>query len=141
MRNASSRNPWIRRALLAGVVYFVVGYGSAAFDPSVSDQARFAWRLAAWAVSVAVFAVHIGYEYFWLRNSPRSTAFHAATAVAFGAVGLAIAATVHAWLVPTTTPLMRFLLAWVIWPAVTALPAFIVAYVGVALLEWIRSYV
>jgi hypothetical protein len=141
MRNASSRKPWVRSALLAGVVYFVVGYGSAAFDPSVSDQNRFTWRLAAWVVSAIVFAAHIGHEHFWLGNSPRSTAFHAATAVAIGAVGLAMAATIHALLVPSTTPFVRFLLAWIIWPAATALPAFLVAYVAVALLEWFRSHV
>jgi len=127
--------------LLAGAVYFIVSYGSAAFDPSVSNSERFAWRLAAWVVCAAVFAIHIGYEHFLLGNSPRSTAFHAATAIAIGAVGLAIAATVHALLAPSTTPFVRFLFAWVIWPAVTALPAFLVAYVAVAVLEWIRSHV
>ncbi len=68
MMDASSRKPWVRAAILAGVVYVVVGYGSAALDPSVPDRARFVWRLAAWAVSAAVFAAHIGYEHFRLAS-------------------------------------------------------------------------
>ena len=141
MRNALNRKPWVRGTLLAGLMYFVAGYGSAALDPSVPDHFRFAWRLAAWTVSAIVFAIHIGYEYFWLGNSPRSTALHTATAVAIGAVGIAIAATIHALLAPSTTPFARYLLAWVVWPAATALPAFLVAYVVVVVLAWFRSHV
>src|SRR5262249_56036550 len=78
MMDASSRKPWVRAVIFAGVVYVVVGYGSAALDPSVPDRARFGWRLAAWAVSVAVFAAHIGYEHFRLGDSPRALALHSA---------------------------------------------------------------
>src|SRR5690349_5011686 len=87
--NASSRKAWVRAAILAGVVYFVVGYGSAALDPSVPDRARFVWRLSAWAISAAVFAAHIGYQHFRLADSPRAIALHSAAAVALGAFLLA----------------------------------------------------
>ena len=134
MMDASSRKPWVRAAILAGVVYFVVGYGSAALDPSVPDRARFAWRLAAWAVSAAVFAAHISYEHFRLGDSPRAIALHSAAAVALGAFLLAAAATVHAATATSHAPYGRFLLALVLWPIITALPAFLVALVAGALL-------
>src|SRR5262245_53025910 len=134
MMEASRHQPWVRAALLAGVAYFVVGYGSAALDPSVPDRARFAWRLAAWAVSAAVFAAHIGYEHFGLGDSPRAIALHAAAAVALGAFLLAAAATLHAATVAAHAPYWQFLLALVLWPTITALPAFLVALVAGAVL-------
>jgi hypothetical protein len=132
--DASSLKPWFRATILAGVVYFVVGYGSAALDPSVSDRARFVWRLAAWALSAAVFAAHIGYEHFRLGDSPRAIALHSAAAVALGAFLLAAAATVHAATATSHAPFWRFLLALVLWPIITALPAFLVALVAGAVL-------
>jgi hypothetical protein len=131
--NALRRQPWFLTALLVGVVYFLVGE---LFALPTNDVR--AWRLAAWLVSAVVYTAHLGYEYFGLGNSPRSTAVHAATAVAVGAFALAVAATVHSWLVPSTTPSVQFLLALVVWPAVTALPAFLVAYVAVAVLARLR---
>jgi len=131
---ASGRKSWVRAVILVGVVYFVVGFVFAALaNPSVSDQVR-VWRLAAWVTSAAVFAVHIGYEHFRLGNSPRATALHAAMAVAVGAFLLAIAATVHKSMVVSHAPYSRFLLALVVWPIVTALPAFLVAFVAGAVL-------
>jgi len=134
MRDASSRKPWVRAAILAGIVYFLVGYGSAALAPPVSDRARFVWRLAAWAASAAVFAAHIGYQHFGLRSSPRAIALHSAAAVAFGAFLLAAAATIHAATAASHTPYWQFLLALVLWPIITAVPAFLVALVTGAVL-------
>src|SRR5262249_21672784 len=122
MMDASSRKPWVRAVIFTGVVYVVVGYGSAALDPSVPDRARFGWRLAAWAVSVAVFAAHIGYEHFRLGDSPRALALHSAAAVALGAFMLAAAAMVHAATAASHAPYWQFLLALVLWPIITALP-------------------
>ncbi|HLR04704.1 MAG TPA: hypothetical protein VK117_02760 [Pyrinomonadaceae bacterium] len=52
--DASGHKPWIRVAILVGVVYFVVGAGFAALaNPSGSDQVRW-WRLAAWVASAVV---------------------------------------------------------------------------------------
>lgn len=135
MVNASNRRSWIRTVILIGVVYFVVGmvFGELA-KPAVSDQVRFMWRLAAWVISAAVFATHIGYEHFQRDSSFGATALHAAMAVAFGALLLAVAATVHAVMVPIHAPYWRYLLALVLWPIVTALPAFLVALAAAAVL-------
>lgn len=119
---------WIRVAILVGVVYFVVGVAFAELAKSVvSDHVRFNWRLAAWIASGAVFAIHIGYEHFRLRSSPRTTALHAAMAVALGAFLLAIAALAHTLVVPTHAPYWLYFLALVLWPLFTALPAFLAA--------------
>ena len=140
MVDASGHKPWIRVAILVGVVYFVVGFGFAALaNPSVSDQVRVRWRLAAWVASAAVYAAHIGYEHFRLNNSPRSTALHAGMAVALGALLLAVAATVHKVMVPSHTPSWRFLLALVLWPMITALPAFLVALAAAAVLAGLST--
>ena len=125
----SRHQHWFLTALLVGVVYFLIGRLFAL----PTDHLR-AWRLAAWVASAAVYAAQLVYEYFRLGNSPRSTALHAATAVAVGGFGLALAATVHSWLVPSTTPPAQFLLALIVWPAATEIPAFLVAYVAVAVL-------
>lgn len=129
MMDASGRKPWIRAALLVGVLYFVVGRVFALPSGHVS-----AWRLAAWVVSGAVYASHIGYEHFRLNNSPRATALHAAIAVALGAFLLAVAATIHAVTAPSHAPYWRYLLALVLWPIITALPACLVALVAAEVL-------
>src|SRR5918911_4368632 len=108
--NALGRQAWLGTAILIGVLYCVIGVVFAL----PSNQVR-VWRLAAWVVSAAVYAVHIGYEQFRLGNSPRATALHAALAVAVGAFLLAVAATVHAGTVPSHAPYRRYLLALVVW--------------------------
>jgi hypothetical protein len=129
MVDASGRKLWIRAVLLVGVMYFLIGRGFAL----PADHVQF-WRLAAWVASAAVAAAHICYEHFRLNNSPRATALHAAVAVALGAFLLAVAATVHAAMVPSHAPYWRYLLALVLWPIITALPAFLVALALAALL-------
>ena len=125
----SRRQPWIRAALLVGVVYFVIGRVFAA--PSANLRL---WRLAAWMLSALAYAAHIWYEHFRLRNSTRSTASHVALAVAIGAIGLALAGMMHS--VSTTSALRpAWLLALVLWPAVTAVPAFLGALVAAAALS------
>jgi hypothetical protein len=109
--------------ILIGVLYSVIGIVFAL----PSSQVRM-WRLAAWAISAALYGVHTGYEHFRLRNSPPTTALHAALAVAVGAFGLAIAANVHEVLVAPSYR-RRLAIALVAWPVLTALPAFIVALV------------
>jgi hypothetical protein len=122
--HGSSNQRWAGVALLAGVTYFVVGRVFAL--PANHVQA---WRLAAWMVSGVVFAAHIGYEHFTLRNSPRLGAWHTSTAVAIGAMALAIAGMVHSLSVaPTIRP--AWLLALVLWPAITGIPAFLAALVA-----------
>ena len=132
--DASDRQPWFRWALLVGVLYAIVGivFGALA-NPSVTHQAVVMWRLAAWVVSAAVYAAHIGYEHFRLGNSPPSTALHVAVAAAVGAFGLAVAATVHSlWTASGNPHLLR--IALVVWPVITGIPAFLVALAVTAVL-------
>jgi hypothetical protein len=133
--DASDHKPWLRAVILFGVGYFVVGWAFAVLaNPVVSDQLRFRWRLAAWVVSAVMFTAHIGYDHFRLRNSPRATALHAALAVALGALLLAVNATVQALVVASAAPYWRYLLALVLWPLFTAIPAFLGALAAAALL-------
>jgi hypothetical protein len=115
-------------ALLVGAFYFLIGKLFALPGEHVR-----AWRLAAWLVSAVAYAAHIGYEHFRLRNSPRVTASHVALAVAIGAMALAFAGLMRSLSrVPTIRPV--WFLALVIWPAATALPAFLGALVAAWLL-------
>lgn len=132
--DASRSRPWVRAALFVGVVYGVIGRVFAV--PATHVRV---WRLAAWLTSGAVFAAHIGYEHFRMRNSPRVIALHTALAVAIGAMALAVAGMIHSL---STTSAIRpaWLLALVLWPAFTAVPAFLVALVvGVVLARLSRS--
>jgi len=126
---------WFAWALLAGTVYLIIGVGFAPLAiPSV-----FFWRLAAWVVSGVVYAAHIGYEHFRLRNSPRTAALHVALGTAVGAFGLAATATVRSLL--TGTGNLRLLcLALLIWPAITGIPAFVIALTVSSLLARLPRY-
>ena len=122
--SAPGQKSWFIWAVLIGVLYSVIGIVLAL----PSSQVRM-WRLAAWAMSAALYAVHIGYEHFRLRNSPPATALHTALAVAIGAFGLAAAANLHeVFFAPSYR--RRLALALVAWPILTSLPAFIVALVS-----------
>ena len=113
--------------MLIGIVYLVVGI----------TFGELGWRLAAWLVSTVAFAVHIGYEHFRLGNSPRWTALHASAAAALGAFGLAVAANVHELLANPGNHRSLLLLALVLWPILTAVPAFVVALAAAAgLARW-----
>src|SRR5256885_3643685 len=112
--------------VFVGLVYWVGGvvFGGLAGDAG-SNEARVAWRLAAWVVSAAAFASHIGYELTRLRSSPTKTALRASLAAALGAFGLAVAAWIHGQSAGQHFP------AWAlaVWPAIVVLPAFVVAFV------------
>ena len=127
----SGRRLWVRAMILVAVAYVAIGIVFAALAAD-ANHVRL-WRLAAWLASAAVAAVHIGYEHYRLRSSPRPTALHAAGAVALGAFGLALAANVH-WLVAGTPGQRPPLLALPVWPVITALPAFLAALAVAAVL-------
>jgi uncharacterized membrane protein YhaH (DUF805 family) len=92
----SSSQRWLTTAILIGLLYFAVGIAFGALaGTAASAQTQFFWRLSAFIVSALVFAVHIAYEHFRLRNRPRSTAWHAAMAVACGGFALALMANIH----------------------------------------------
>jgi len=109
--------------MVLGVVYAFVGIVFAV----PTDHVK-VWRLAAWVVSAMAYASHFCYERFRLRNSPRSAALHVASAVAFGAFGLAVGANIHSLSLGSTNEHRRhLLLALGLWPVITAMPAFLVA--------------
>jgi len=124
------RHRWFRVALLAGITYFVIGR-LFAWPTSYVQM----WRLAAWVASAVLYTMHVWYEYFRTGSSSRSTALHVAVAVAIGAFLLAVAGMLHA---VTSASGMRatWLLALVVWPAVTAVPALCLGIVAVGLFEW-----
>lgn len=126
---------WVGRSIAVGVGYAAIGVLFAL--PSTHGQF---WRLAAWAMSAIVYAAHIGYERFKLRTSSGATALHVAIAVAVGAFGLAVAATVHSWIVPPTYHRSRFLLALVLWPILTGVPAYLVALAVSAVLDHLPGH-
>jgi hypothetical protein len=110
--------------ILVGVAYGLIGI----VFPALADAKHVRlWRLAAWLVSAAVYAAHIGYEHYRLDSAPRATALHVAGAAALGAFALALAANVHALFAATHPQQSRLLLALVAFPVITALPAFLVA--------------
>lgn len=127
--DSAYRRRWIRAALLAGAIYLLIGRLFA--QPSENVRA---WRLAAWLLGGVVFAIHIWYEHFRLRSSHRVTALHVAAAVAIGAFGLAVAGMMHSLSAVSTIRPVWFL-ALLLWPAVTGVPAFLVALVIAALLS------
>jgi hypothetical protein len=119
----AARQRWVGVALLAGVVYALVGIVFAWPTTHVPM-----WRLAAWLVSGAVFAAHIGYERFALAIPPHRAAVHVALAAALGAFGLAVGALMHSLSSGSPAGHRRLILiALVAWPLITGLPAFVVA--------------
>jgi hypothetical protein len=119
----------VTRDLLFAVVYPIVGVTFAIPTASAaSHKVVVGWRLAAWLVSALTFAAHIAYEHFRERNLPLRAALHVAGAVAFGAFLLAVWINVHG---QHTT---RALLALIVFPAVTGVPAFVMALVTLAVL-------
>ena len=115
---------WLRTAILFGLGYFLVGRLFA-----VPGEHAQAWRFAAWVVSFFIYTTHFRYERARPSSPSRVVALHVATAVAIGAFGIAVAGmmrslTTQGSLKPT------WLLALVLFPAVTAVPAFLVALIA-----------
>jgi len=119
-----NRSSWLAVTVATGLVYGLVGIGFGV----PSTHLRF-WRLAAWVVCGVVYAAHIAYERYRLNSRPVRTAAHAAIAVAIGAFLLAVGASVHAAFWSSYAPYWRYLIAFVAWPVITAVPAFLVALV------------
>jgi hypothetical protein len=130
---------WIARTILAALVYLIAGmtFGALAGD-AVSHRMVVMWRLGAWVLSAIAFVTHILFESFRARFAPAATALHASIAAALGALGLAAAAAMHSHL---STPAHSFPVAraFIMWPLVTGLPAFVVAFVVAAILAPVRG--
>jgi hypothetical protein len=129
-----------RAILCAGIAYLLAGivFGELA-GRATSLQERVEWRWAAWAVSAIAFGAHIAYGQLRLRNAPRRTAYHAALGAAIGAFGLAAMANIHSLSVSPAKRSILLLLSLVLWPLLTALPAFVVALVAAFLLQRVRQ--
>ena len=126
----ANRQYWLRVAVLIGAVYVLVGVVFALPSSNVRG-----WRLAAWVVSGVAYAIHLWYERIWLRRSCVRAALDVAIAAALGALGLAVAANIHAQSVGSThQQQQRLALALVAWPLITGLPAFLVGLFAGALL-------
>jgi hypothetical protein len=110
---------------VVGLAYAAIGVAFA--WPTAHVQA---WRLGAWLLSAGIYGAQILYERFGVRSAPRSAALRVGVAAALGAFGLAAAANVHSLSVGASDRQHRLLLlALVIWPILTGLPAFLVAWV------------
>jgi hypothetical protein len=134
-----ANQPWLRVAVIVALVYPVVGVTFAALaNPSASNEMRITWRLAAWLVSAAAFAAHLGYEHFRLQSSPLRAALHVSMAVALGAFALAVWVNVHAHWGASGHQSPFAPLALVVFPVVTGAPAFVVALVALAVLTRAR---
>jgi hypothetical protein len=131
------KQKWFRAILLLAVAYLIVGFGFATIgNTSATVEMRNLWRLAAWVVSAVAYLAHIWYEQFRLQNSPRTTALHTSSAAATASFGLAVSANIHAQFVSSSNPTM-LALSLVLWPLLTMIPAFVVAFViALGLARW-----
>jgi hypothetical protein len=124
---AMVRRRWLRAVVFSGAAYLAAGivFGALA-GRAASNHIRVSWRLTAWAISAAVFTAHIIHERVHSGSAPGLAAWRVSLGVALGALGLAAAATVHAATAPggRGPAILPMLL---VWPVVTAMPAFIVA--------------
>jgi hypothetical protein len=132
--DATRRQRWLGVAIVIGILYGLVGIIFA----WPSNDVRM-WRFAAWIVSGTLYAVHIGLENLRYRNRALAAATHVAAAVAVGGFVLASGATIHKVLATSPTPYWRFLLALVVWPIITATPAFVVALLASVVLARVRQ--
>jgi uncharacterized protein (DUF486 family) len=131
----SNRRRWFPMVVLLGAVYFVFGVAFAALaGSSGSDAMRANWNRLGFLVSAVAFAFHLGYEHFRLRNSTLITALHVSAAVALGAFALAVRVNVNGFRMGAGNQGLRAF-ALVAWPAITAVPAFVVAIIASALLR------
>lgn len=132
---SSDRAKWIPVTILVGIIFVVVGVVFAALAAGASShQGVVTWRLAAWVISGAAFFAQIAYEQARLRNSPRTSAFHAALAAALGAFGLAAAALIHRHGVAGQAGYAAFL----VWPVLVFIPAFVAAFAVAIVLSRVR---
>ena len=123
-----TKQKWLL-VILVGMIYLAVGLASAELAKSASaDRIRFLWRLSPFIISGVVFLAHIAHEHFRLGNTVKWTALRASLAVAVGAFALALLANIHD-LGSATGYRPRMLVAFVAWPILTGVPAFVVGLV------------
>src|SRR5258708_6790955 len=133
--DSSARAKWLPLTILVGITYLVVGTVFAALAAHASShQGVVTWRLAAWVISGAAFVAQIAYEQARLASAARTSAFHAALAAALGAFGLAVAAVIHRRGAAGPTGYVAFL----VWPVLVFIPAFVAAFAIAVILSRAR---
>ncbi|MEO8436494.1 MAG: hypothetical protein ABI596_16470 [Pyrinomonadaceae bacterium] len=136
--DASDRKGWLPAVVLLGVVYFVIATAFGAFARSAAlGTTRGTWNRLAFVACGIAFAVHIAYEHFRLQSSPRTTAWHTSLAAALGGFVLALAANINE-LGSSSGYRPRLLIAFIAWPLLTGVPAFLIALVTAAGLSFRR---
>ena len=136
--DASNQQRWVGVAILVGVLYVVIGFASAAMAnrPAPASN-QFAWRLSAFVGSAVLLVAHIWHERNRLHSPARLTAWHTAVGAALGGFGFALVANIHE-LAFATGYRPRMLVAFVAWPVLTGLPAFVAALILAAVLGRMR---
>jgi len=132
----NQKRQWLRAVLLTGAIYCAIGIGFSAFAAWSSSQ-RVAWNVASFVVSLVVFAVHMGYEYFGIGNRPLIVAWHASLAVALGSFLLAVSANINSLRVANAKHGL-LAMALVVWPLMVGIPAFVVALIAAGGLHFFR---
>lgn len=128
------RSGWWTRALIYGAIYLAIGLVFAALAGHAAGPGRQAWRVAAYIISAIAFGTHIQFERVSAGRSIFSAALHAAFSVALGACALAVMANIHAYNAGVLRS--RLLRASIIlWPLVTAIPAFLVGLAAATLMR------
>jgi hypothetical protein len=128
-RRVTARRQWIGPVIIVALCYALVGVATAALAKPASPEMRSVWRATAWLLSLAAFAGHVAYEQLRLRTGVRTTAIHAAVAVALGAFLLAAAGPVRShWGMADFW--RSSVLSLALWPLLTGIPAFLAALVG-----------
>jgi len=133
--DSSTHQRWLPIAMLFAIVYPVFGI---TFAFAASQGMVVFWRLAAWLVCAAAFAVHLWYEHARLQSPPSRAALHVSLAVALGAFLLAVWINVHAYWSTAGHPRPFVPLSLVVFPVVTGVPAFVVALVVASILARAR---
>jgi len=129
----SAPRSWLRVSLVVALLYVIVGLVTIALARvALSHGVVLAIRLASWIVSAIVFVVHITHESRF-RRPAATTAMHAAAAVAIATETLALIATARLALAGSVRPAM--IAALVVWPLLTGVVSFLVAWVLATILR------
>lgn len=129
---------WRMTMVVVGASYVAIGLGFTYLGGSSDSETVQFWRLAAWIASAALGGGHIVYERYRVSSRPLVTALHTAGAVAIGAFGLAVSATLHK-IATGSLGLTRLIFALPLWPIITAVPVFLIVLVVMAFVDRISS--
>lgn len=125
----------VRIVLVVTIGYVIVGTATAALaGGATTARGTTIWRLAAWMLSLAIFAFHVAISRRGRSVSVVTGALNVALAVALAAFALAALGPVRShW---RDAHMARVaVLSLVAWPVLTGLPAFIAALLGGHILE------